>query len=217
MGNLMCCGVVSQDKGDAPGYDKIPTAVPSNGAASCTGPESGQTAQAQEESSAAPAREKKSFFGRGGAMGDVQLSETELSELKDIFAMFDKDNSGSIDINELESMVASLGINASKEDLNDMIAEADIDQSGTIEFDEFKTLIGPHFQKEKPPEDYIDAFKFFDKDGDGFISRTELRHIMNTVDANLAEADIEEMIKEADANGDGKIDFDEFIKMMHHQ
>ena len=36
---------------------------------------------------------------------------------------------------------------------------------------EFKTLIGPHFQKEKPPEDYIDAFNFFDKDGDGFISR----------------------------------------------
>jgi len=162
-----------------------------------------------------PAAEKPDKPAKG--VMEVQLSETELSELKDIFAMFDKDNSGSIDIVELESMVASLGINASKEDLNDMIAEADIDQSGTIEFDEFKTLIGPHFQKEKPPEDYIDAFKFFDKDGDGFISRTELRHIMNTVDANLAEADIEEMIREADSNGDGKIDFDEFIKMMHHQ
>ena len=36
---------------------------------------------------------------------------------------------------------------------------------------EFKVLIGPHFQKEKPPEDFVDAFKFFDKDGDGYISR----------------------------------------------
>jgi len=153
----------------------------------------------------------------GGMMGEVKLSEAELAELKDIFAMFDKDNSGSIDVNELESMVSSLGITATKEDLNDMIAEADIDKSGTIEFDEFKTLIGPHFQKEKPPEDYIDAFNFFDKDGDGFISRTELRTIMNTVDSKLAESDIEDMIKEADQNGDGKIDFDEFIKMMHQQ
>lgn len=154
---------------------------------------------------------------KGGPMGEISLTEEELEELKDIFAMFDKDNSGSIDVNELESMVSSLGISATKDDLNEMIAEADIDKSGTIEFEEFKTLIGPHFQKEKPPEDFIDAFKFFDKDGDGFISRTELRAIMNNVDGQLAEADIEDMIKEADVNGDGKIDFDEFIKMMHHQ
>lgn len=40
---------------------------------------------------------------------------------------------------------------------------------------------------------------------------------MNTVDSKLAESDIEDMIKEADINGDGKIDFDEFIKMMHQQ
>ena len=42
-------------------------------------------------------------------MGEVKLSEAELAELKDIFRMFDKDNSGSIDVNELESMVSSLG------------------------------------------------------------------------------------------------------------
>ena len=40
---------------------------------------------------------------------------------------------------------------------------------------------------------------------------------MSTVDVTLAETDIEEMIKEADVNGDGKIDFDEFIKMMQSQ
>lgn len=150
-------------------------------------------------------------------MVEAELTDVELTELKDIFAMFDKDNSGSIDIKELDAMVSSLGIAATPEDLHDMIQEADLDGSGTIEFSEFKLLIGPHFQKEKPPEDYVEAFKFFDKDGDGFISRTELRHIMNTVDVSLAEADIEEMIKEADANGDGKIDFDEFIKMMQSQ
>lgn len=150
-------------------------------------------------------------------MVEAELTDVELTELKDIFAMFDKDNSGSIDIKELDAMVSSLGIAATPEDLNDMIQEADLDGSGTIEFSEFKLLIGPHFQKEKPPEDYVEAFKFFDKDGDGFISRTELRHIMNTVDVSLAETDIEEMIKEADANGDGKIDFDEFIKMMQSQ
>ena len=40
---------------------------------------------------------------------------------------------------------------------------------------------------------------------------------MCNVDNDLAETDIEDMIKEADSNGDGKIDFDEFTKMMQHQ
>jgi len=152
-----------------------------------------------------------------GVTGEVVLSDSEMVELQEIFKMFDKDSSGSIDVHELETMVNSLGINASNDELLEMIAEADIDKSGTIEFDEFKTLIGPHFQKEKPPEDFIEAFKFFDKDGDGYISRSELRTIMNTVDGTLAESDIEEMVREADVNGDGKIDFEEFTKMMNIQ
>ena len=43
-------------------------------------------------------------------MVEAELTDVELTELKDIFAMFDKDNSGSIDIKELDAMVSSLGM-----------------------------------------------------------------------------------------------------------
>ncbi|CAD0010667.1 unnamed protein product [Aureobasidium pullulans] len=58
------------------------------------------------------------------------------------------------------------------------------------------------------------AFAVFDRDGSGTISAEELRNVMKSIGENLSDAEIDEMIKEADANGDGNIDYDEFAKIM---
>ena len=54
----------------------------------------------------------------------------------------------------------------------------------------------------------------FDMDGNGTIDRDELRNVMKQLGEKLSEEDIEEMIQEADKNGDGLIDYDEFVKYM---
>ena len=63
-------------------------------------------------------------------------------------------------------------------------------------------------------EDLIEAFKNFDKDGSGNISAQELRHVMTTLGEKLTEEEADEMIREADTNGDGYIDYVEFVKIM---
>ena len=52
-----------------------------------------------------------------------------------------------------------------------------------------------------------EAFKVFDKDGDGFISAAELRHVMANLGEKLTDDEVEEMIREADLDGDGKVDY----------
>lgn len=52
------------------------------------------------------------------------------------------------------------------------------------------------------------AFKVFDLDGNGYISAAELRHVMANLGEKLSDADIDEMIKAADNDGDGQVDFD---------
>lgn len=63
-------------------------------------------------------------------------------------------------------------------------------------------------------EEILEAFKVFDKDGNGFISAAELRHIMTNLGEKLTDEEVDEMIREADIDGDGQINYEEFVKMM---
>ena len=69
--------------------------------------------------------------------------------------------------------------------------------------------------KDTDVEDEIrQAFGVLDKDGHGFISPVELRHVLANMGEKLTEEEVEEMIKKADYDGDGQVNFEEFVKMM---
>ena len=63
-------------------------------------------------------------------------------------------------------------------------------------------------------DDIIEAFRVFDKDGNGTISAAELRHVMTNLGEKLTDEEGDEMIREADVNGDGIIDYKEFTKII---
>jgi len=58
------------------------------------------------------------------------------------------------------------------------------------------------------------AFRVFDKDGNGFISAAELRHVMKNLGEKLTDEEVDEMIREADIDGDGQVNYEEFVTMM---
>jgi len=63
-------------------------------------------------------------------------------------------------------------------------------------------------------EEMKEAFKVFDRDGNGKITASELRQVMANLGEKLTDEEVFEMIKEADIDGDGEINFEEFLKMM---
>lgn len=102
-----------------------------------------------------------------------------------------------------------------------MINEVDADGNGTIDFPEFLSLMARYcsfwFRKMKDTdteEELIEAFKVFDRDGNGLISAAELRHVMTNLGEKLTEEEVDEMIREADIDGDGHINYEEFVRMM---
>jgi calmodulin len=142
------------------------------------------------------------------------LPEDKITECREVFDLFDKDKDGSITTKELGDVMRALGANPTNTELQEMIAEVDKDNSGKIEFNEFLDLFARKMKDPDTEEDLIEAFKIFDKDGSGSISAQELRHVMTTLGEKLTEEEADEMIREADTNGDGYIDYVEFVKIM---
>jgi calmodulin len=118
----------------------------------------------------------------------------------------DKDGDGQITTKELGTVMRSLGQNPSESELQDMINEVDADNNGTIDFPEFLTMMARKMKDTDSEEEIREAFKVFDRDNNGFISAAELRHVMTSIGEKLTDDEVDEMIREADQDGDGRID-----------
>ena len=145
------------------------------------------------------------------------FSEDEISEFKAMFEMYDKDSKGYIDKRDLGALMRSLGQNPSFQEINQMIEEVDEDKNGEITFLEFLGLLARRMKEADPEDELLEAFKVFDRDGNGKISAHELRYVLLKSGENFTEQDIEDLIHEADVDGDGSIDYQEFVKIMMSQ
>ena len=142
------------------------------------------------------------------------LTEEQIAEFKEAFSLFDKDGDGTITTKELGSVMRSLGQNPTEAELQDMINEVDADGNGTIDFPEFLSLMARKMKDTDTEEELVEAFKVFDRDGNGLISAAELRHVMTNLGEKLTDEEVDEMIREADVDGDGHINYEEFVRMM---
>ena len=142
------------------------------------------------------------------------ISEEQLEQCREIFNLYDKDKDGTIDSRELGDIMRSLGTYPSYEEINEMLKEVDTDNSGKIDFEEFLELFNKKINELDTEEDYIEAFKTFDKDNSGLITAKNLVHVMASLGERITEEEAEEMIKNADTDGDGTINFKEFCDII---
>ncbi|XP_037805198.1 calmodulin-beta-like [Penaeus monodon] len=147
------------------------------------------------------------------------ISRAQLKEFREAFRLFDKDGDGTITKQELGRFMRNLGQFATEEELRTMLDEIDIDGDGTFSFNEFVEIVfNMGGAGDRPAEDeekeLRDAFKIFDKHGRGYICASDLRAVLQCLGEDLSEEEIEDMIREVDIDGDGRIDFEEFVKAL---
>jgi len=150
------------------------------------------------------------FLGQRG----YTLTNVQIAGYKEVFTHFDLDVDDAISIHELHTVMRSLGQIPKERELKDMFTSADSDGNGLLYFPEFLTLMSQKRFEIDIEEEIKESFADFDMDGNGLVSAKELRHVMTNLGERLTDKQVDGMIKEADIDGDGHINYDEFVAMM---
>ncbi|XP_025285154.1 centrin-1 [Canis lupus baileyi] len=143
-----------------------------------------------------------------------ELTEDQKQEVREAFDLFDADGSGTIDVKELKVAMRALGFEPRKEEMKKMISEVDKEGTGKISFNDFLGVMTQKMAEKDTKEEILKAFRLFDDDETGKISFKNLKRVAVELGENLTDEELQEMIDEADRDGDGEVNEEEFLRIM---
>ncbi|AAZ12879.1 centrin, putative [Trypanosoma equiperdum] len=157
------------------------------------------------------------------------LTEEQRQEIKEAFDLFDTDGSGTIDVKELKVAMRALGFEPRKDEVRRLIAST-MEERGdpapvkpgtapgadnhVIGFAEFVDLMARKMNERDSREEMLKAFHLFDDDKTGKITFKNLKRVAQELGENMTDSEIQEMIDEADRDGDGEVSEEEFLRIM---
>jgi len=144
----------------------------------------------------------------------TDLKEEQKAEIREAFDLFDTDGTGTINVKELKVAMRALGFEPKKEEMKAMISEVDADANGSIDFNDFLKIMSQKMAERDPKDEILKAFKLFDDDESGKISFKNLKRVSKELGENLTDEELQEMIDEADMDGDGEVNESEFLRIM---
>jgi centrin-1 len=153
--------------------------------------------------------------GARGPKAKQGLDEEAMEEIKEAFNLFDTEGKGNIDVRELKAAFRALGFQVKKSEIRQMFVDMDKDlASATVAFDEFVEMVTPRMLNRDSREEIMKVFALFDDDNSGAISFKNLKRVATELGENLTDDELQEMIDEADRDGDGVINEEEFYRVM---
>jgi Ca2+-binding EF-hand superfamily protein len=170
----------------------------------------------------------------GELPSDSTFSKKELRYFRKMFNMFDTDHSGAIGFFEMKNLTKHLGVEMTDEALRTSMERIDENGNGDLEFEEFVRWLaeagtqGDEFavlkskiraQGTRPLsnaqiEKLHEVFKHFDTDDSGSIDVTELGNVFQAMGQAMTTDELEALMKQADDDGSGEMEFEEFLLLM---
>ncbi|XP_003393273.1 uncharacterized protein LOC126919538 [Bombus affinis] len=163
---------------------------------------------------ASTSRRQTTIGARKRGVPKMELTAEQKDDIKEAFDLFDPDGTGRIATKELKVAIRALGFEPKKEEIKKLIADVDPDGLGTLSFEEFLNLMSTKMLEKDTKEEVLKAFRLFDDDNTGKITFKNLKRVARELGENLTDEELQEMIDEADKDGDGEVSQEEFLRIM---
>jgi len=141
----------------------------------------------------------------------LNLPKEEIEGLKHMFHEMDADKNGTITVDELRQGLQKKGSLLPDTDLQALMNDIDVDKNGVVDYEEFLAATMNLFKLQND-EKLMMAFEHFDTDKSGYITHDELKEALKAY--GNTDQNIEQILREVDKDGDGRIDYEEFCDMM---
>jgi calcium-dependent protein kinase len=139
------------------------------------------------------------------------ISGRDTNDLRDTFIALDTNGDGKLTTEEIKNGFKNAGFN--DQDINSIIEFCDGDGSGCIDYTEFLTAT-LNWEQVLSREKIEIVFNSFDKNHNGTVTLEEIKEFFGENASRIEEEVWKHLINEADLNGDGKLDLEEFVMLM---
>ncbi|OMJ91983.1 hypothetical protein SteCoe_5297 [Stentor coeruleus] len=144
-----------------------------------------------------------------------EFSRKDVLDIKQAFDMFDRDNTGTISPSDMKLYLKKQGLESKNPTVFHMINNLKTDDLEKVNFGEFLDLLASEGVDYNSAEEIQKLFSIFDVDKTGFIELSNLRRIVKEVGEALEEADIIELLRKSDLDGDGRVSFQDLYNIMN--
>ncbi|RUS89671.1 hypothetical protein EGW08_002592 [Elysia chlorotica] len=134
-------------------------------------------------------------------------------ELQEAFTM-NCSAENTIPPSKLGIVIRSIGRAPTEAQLQSLCREFESKGVRALNCQQVEAIINKYGFLPETPDALREAFRIFDKEGNGLISASELRHILCNLGEKLTDEEVDEMVREADLTGDGQINFEEFVRIL---
>jgi len=141
----------------------------------------------------------------------VQFNEDQISEFQEAFLLYDQRGDGKIPVAQIGDVMRALGQNPTESDVKKLVNEHRADDRVT--FETFLPIMQAICARQSTDtsDDFIEGLRHFDKDGNGFITSAELRHLLTTLGEKLSDEEAEQLLA-GHEDSKGNINYENFVK-----
>lgn len=143
------------------------------------------------------------------------FSQQNLTDIREVFDLYDKTGKGSIDHLSVAEVIRCLGYNPTQTDLGKALQNTKLENMTKqfISFDQFCPILSELMKNEANvmDEEFIEGLRVFDRDSSGLISAAELRHALGSLGDGMGNQEIDNLINDFE-DTNGQVNYSDFVR-----